>query len=220
MDHSARFAQNDERELLAGCRALGIDTGAQQRRQWLDYLQLLVKWNRVHNLTAVRDPRQMLSRHLLDSLSIVPFIHGQSWLDVGSGGGLPGLPLAILFPERHFTLLDSNAKKSGFLVQAQVQLGLNNLSVVNERVENYRTQTPFDGILSRAFASLHDFVELTRHLGGPDCRWLAMKGPRADQELPALPEDFQLLQDQLLRVPGCQGQRRLLILGRTTLEVD
>lgn len=197
-----------EQPLLAGCEALGIASTQQQRQQWLGYLALLAKWNRVHNLTAIRDPNQMLYRHLLDSLSVAPFIEGQRWLDVGSGGGLPGLPLAILYGQRQFTLLDSNAKKTGFLVQVKAQLGLDNLSVVNCRVESYQSGEPFDGIISRAFASLGEFADLTCHLGNGQSRWLAMKGNRAELEVAALPEDFQLVQDQPLPVPGCPNEGR------------
>ena len=204
-------------ELLQGAAQLGVTLDQRQQQQLLAYLALLVKWNQAYNLTAVRDPDQMVSRHLLDSLSVVPFVAsaGDTWLDVGSGGGMPGVPLAILFPERHFTLLDSNGKKTRFLTQVKIELQLANLDVVHSRVEAFRPAQPFSGICSRAFSALADFANWTRHLGDGHTRWLAMKGVQPDDELQALPVDFRLESCQLLKVPGCQGQRHLLILRRT-----
>ena len=204
-------------ELLQGAAQLGVTLDQRQQQQLLAYLALLVKWNKAYNLTAVRDPDEMVSRHLLDSLSVVPFVAsaGDTWLDVGSGGGMPGVPLAILFPERHFTLLDSNGKKTRFLTQVKIELQLANLDVFHSRVEAFRPAQPFSGICSRAFSALADFANWTRHLGDGQTRWLAMKGVQPDDELQALPVDFRLESCQLLKVPGCQGQRHLLILRRT-----
>lgn len=205
-------------ELLRGARELGIELSERQQQQLLAYLALLIKWNKAYNLTAVRDPDEMVSRHLLDSLSVVPFVAegGTRWLDVGSGGGMPGVPLAIMFPERAFTLLDSNGKKTRFLTQVKLELSLANLEVIHSRVEQYRPDAPFDGISSRAFSALQDFAAWTRHLGGVETRWLAMKGVQPDDELQALPADFRLEACHVLKVPGCQGQRHLLILRRTS----
>ncbi|MBV2204743.1 MAG: 16S rRNA (guanine(527)-N(7))-methyltransferase RsmG [Pseudomonas sp.] len=205
-------------ELLRGARELGIELSERQQQQLLAYLALLIKWNKAYNLTAVRDPDEMVSRHLLDSLSVVPFVAegGTRWLDVGSGGGMPGVPLAIMFPERAFTLLDSNGKKTRFLTQVKLELSLANLEVIHSRVEQYRPDVPFDGISSRAFSALQDFAAWTRHLGGVETRWLAMKGVQPDDELQALPADFRLEACHVLKVPGCQGQRHLLILRRTS----
>ena len=204
-------------ELARGAAELGIELTAQQQEQLLAYLALLIKWNQAYNLTAVRNPDEMVSRHLLDSLSIVPFVAaaGDNWLDVGSGGGMPGIPLAILFPERRFTTLDSNGKKTRFQTQVKLELQLGNLEVVHSRVENFRPVQPFSGIVSRAFSSLADFATWTRHLGDQDTRWLAMKGQYPHDELVALPADFAVEADHLLQVPGCQGQRHLLILRRS-----
>lgn len=204
-------------ELRQGAAELGITLQPRQQEQLLAYLALLIKWNRAYNLTAVRNPDEMVSRHLLDSLSVAPFVAplGQRWLDVGSGGGMPGVPLAILFPERRFTLLDSNGKKARFLTQVKLELQLANLDVVHSRVEAFTPAQPFAGICSRAFSALRDFADWTRHLGDGETRWLAMKGVQPDDELQALPEDFRLESCQVLRVPGCQGQRHLLILRRT-----
>jgi 16S rRNA (guanine527-N7)-methyltransferase len=210
----ARYAE----ELEEGARKLGVDLSEVQRDQLLAYLALLSKWNKAYNLTAVRDTAEMVSRHLLDSLSVAPHVQpgGSRWLDVGSGGGMPGVPLAILFPERSFTLLDSNGKKTRFLTQVKLELKLANLEIVHSRVEQFIPSQPFTGITSRAFSSLEDFTNWTRHLGDRDSHWLAMKGVHPDDELQALPADFQLEGCLVLKVPGCQGQRHLLILRRTS----
>lgn len=205
-------------DLARGIQALGlsIDTAAQQRL--LDYLALLAKWNKAYNLTAVRNVDEMVSRHLLDSLSIVPLFEaagGERWLDVGSGGGMPGIPLAILFPGKSLTLLDSNGKKTRFLTQVKLELKLDNLQVIHSRVEAFQPEQPFNGIVSRAFSSLEDFTNWTRHLGDVHTNWLAMKGVHPSDELAALPEDFRVEAEHALAVPGCQGQRHLLILRRT-----
>jgi len=205
-------------ELVRGAQALGVELSEGQQQQLLAYLALLIKWNKAYNLTAVRDPDEMVSRHLLDSLSVVSFVaeSGQTWLDVGSGGGMPGVPLAIMFPDRSFTLLDSNGKKTRFLTQVKLELKLANLEVVHSRVEQFQPAEAFDGITSRAFSSLEDFASWTRHLGNTQTRWLAMKGVQPDDELQRLPADFRLDACHVLKVPGCQGQRHRLILRRTS----
>ena len=203
-------------ELIEGAQQLGVILTEQQQQQLLQYLGLLIKWNKAYNLTAVRNPDEMVSRHLLDSLSVVQYVeqYGNDWLDVGSGGGMPGVPLAIIFPERKFTLLDSNGKKTRFLTQVKLELKLDNLEVIHNRVEAFTPERVFSGIISRAFSSLEDFTNWTRHLGDANSYWLAMKGVHPDDELQALPEDFRLDSCQVLKVPGCQGQRHLLILQR------
>lgn len=204
-------------ELAQGALELGVEISPKQQEQLLAYLALLIKWNKAYNLTAVRDPDEMVSRHLLDSLSVVPYVldAGDNWLDVGSGGGMPGIPLAILFPERRFTLLDSNGKKTRFLIQVKLELKLANLEVIHSRVEAFKPPQPFSGVVSRAFSSLEDFANWTRHLGDGQSQWLAMKGVHPDDELQALPADFCLAASHVLKVPGCQGQRHLLILRRS-----
>lgn len=204
-------------ELAQGALELGVEVSPKQQQQLLAYLALLIKWNKAYNLTAVRDPDEMVSRHLLDSLSVQPFVldAGDNWLDVGSGGGMPGIPLAILFPERRFTLLDSNGKKTRFLTQVKLELKLANLEVIHSRVESFKPEQAFSGIVSRAFSSLEDFANWTRHLGDGRSQWLAMKGVHPDDELQALPADFRLAATHVLKVPGCQGQRHLLILRRS-----
>ncbi|MDO7901044.1 16S rRNA (guanine(527)-N(7))-methyltransferase RsmG [Pseudomonas sp. K1(2024)] len=203
-------------ELSTGARQLGVELNQQQHAQLLAYLALLIKWNKAYNLTAVRDPDEMVSRHVLDSLSVMPFIHSdtQRWLDVGSGGGMPGIPLAILHPQKHITVLDSNGKKTRFLTQVKMELKLDNLNVIHSRVEEVKPEQPFCGIISRAFSSMENFTNWTRHLGDAKTQWLAMKGLHPADELVALPADFTVESEQALTVPGCQGQRHLLILRR------
>ncbi|MEE5121439.1 MULTISPECIES: 16S rRNA (guanine(527)-N(7))-methyltransferase RsmG [Pseudomonas] len=206
-------------ELSTGARALGIELTPVQHEQLLAYLALLIKWNKAYNLTAVRNPDEMVSRHLLDSLSVIPFIdsdaENERWLDVGSGGGMPGIPMAIMFPQMNVSLLDSNGKKTRFQTQVKLELKLDNLEVIHSRAETYQPDVPFNGIISRAFSSLEDFAGWTRHMGDTQTRWLAMKGLHPVDELVALPTDFHLDSAQALTVPGCQGQRHLLILRRT-----
>jgi 16S rRNA (guanine527-N7)-methyltransferase len=202
-------------ELTQGARELGVDLTEGQHERLLAYLALLIKWNKAYNLTAVRDPDEMVSRHLLDSLSVMAFIEGPRWLDVGSGGGMPGIPMAILFPQTGVTVLDSNGKKTRFLTQVKLELKLDNLEVIHSRAEAFQPEQPFTGIISRAFSSLEDFTQWTRHMGDEQTRWLAMKGLHPADELVALPPDFRLDSTQALAVPGCQGQRHLLILRRT-----
>jgi 16S rRNA (guanine527-N7)-methyltransferase len=202
-------------ELSTGAGTLGVVLTRAQEDQLLGYLALLIKWNKAYNLTAVRDPDEMVSRHLLDSLSIAAYLgEGQRWIDVGSGGGMPGIPLAILYPEKSIATLDSVGKKTRFQTQVKLELGLKNLEVIHSRVEAHQPDAPYDGIVSRAFSSLEDFTNWTRHLGNSNTRWLAMKGLHPADELVALPADFEIDSAHALAVPGCQGQRHLLILRR------
>jgi 16S rRNA (guanine527-N7)-methyltransferase len=201
-----------EQQLAAGIGALGLTLPAGAEAKLLAYLALLDKWNRVYNLTAVRDAERMVSHHLLDSLAAVPFFQGESVLDVGSGGGLPGVPLAIARPELQVTLIDSIAKKTAFLLQAKAELGLKNLRVVTGRVENFRPQAGFDVITSRAFSDLKEFVTLTRHLLKPGGRWLAMKGLYPHEEIAGLPAGVKVSADHALVVPGLEANRHLIIL--------
>lgn len=202
-------------QLTRGAKEMGIALSDSQAKQLLDYMALLNKWNKAYNLTAVRNPDEMVSRHLLDSLSILPLVGTGRWLDVGSGGGMPGVILAIMLPANPFTLLDSNGKKTRFLTQVKLELGLENMQVVNSRVEAFSPDLPFDGIVSRAFSSLADFTNLTRHLSTADTRWLAMKGLYPEEELQALPDDFEVQRSIELMVPGCVASRHLLILQRS-----
>ena len=214
---SSMVTPQHAQELSTGARQLGVELSEAQHAQLLAYLALLIKWNKAYNLTAVRNPDEMVSRHLLDSLSVMPFIHSETerWLDVGSGGGMPGIPLAILHPHKQVTVLDSNGKKTRFLTQVKLELKLDNLQVIHSRVEAFQPEQPFSGIVSRAFSSMENFTNWTRHLGDAQTQWLAMKGLHPADELVALPADFKVDSEQALTVPGCQGQRHLLILRRT-----
>ncbi|MBU2005224.1 MAG: 16S rRNA (guanine(527)-N(7))-methyltransferase RsmG, partial [Gammaproteobacteria bacterium] len=159
----------------------------EQEQKLQRYLQLLQRWNKVYNLTAVRDPAQMQVLHIDDSLSVAPYIRGETCLDVGSGAGLPGIPLAIIQPERHFTLLDTNGKKTRFMQQAVLELGLQNVDVIQTRVESWQAASCFDAIISRAFASLYDFVTFTGKHVCENGILYAMKGRYPDSELAELP---------------------------------
>ncbi|MEA3113985.1 MAG: rRNA (guanine527-N7)-methyltransferase [Caballeronia sp.] len=204
--------------LNEGIEQLGIAVTDAQRQKLLDYVALLGKWNAVYNLTAIRDPRQMLIQHILDSLAIIPFLTRrtgpQSALDVGSGGGLPGIVMAIVLPEWQVTLNDIVHKKTAFQSQAKLQLGLANLSVVTGRVENLHpgVEVPglFDVIVSRAFAELSDFVTLARHLVAGNGRIWAMKGIRPDAEIARLPADAKVCCIERLRVPMLDAERHLI----------
>ncbi|TGD72789.1 16S rRNA (guanine(527)-N(7))-methyltransferase RsmG [Mangrovimicrobium sediminis] len=197
-------------ELARGCETLGVGTSGREQEQLLTYLELLAKWNGAYNLTAVREPLDMVRLHLLDSLAIAPFVHGQRLIDVGTGGGLPGVPLAILFPEREIHLLDSNGKKTRFLFQVKTALGLDNMAVHQARVEQFRDGGQFDAVLSRAFASLRDMVIGCRHLPGPEGVFLAMKGAYPQAELDALGELCDIRAVHPLSVPGLDAQRHLV----------
>jgi 16S rRNA (guanine527-N7)-methyltransferase len=199
-------------QLAAGTAALGLTLPEGAEAKLLAYLALLDKWNRVYNLTAVRDAERMVSHHVLDSLAAVPFFQGETVLDVGSGGGLPGIPLAIARPELQVTLIDSIAKKTAFLLQTKAELGLGNLNVVTSRVEDYRPESRFDVITSRAFSDLKEFVTLTRHLLKPGGHWLAMKGLYPHEETAVLPADVKVSADHALIVPGLEATRHLIIL--------
>ncbi len=198
-------------QLRDGLAEMGISATPNQQRLLLDYLALLEKWNKAFNLTAVRDPRKMVSRQLLDSLSILHLLQGERILDVGSGAGLPGIPLSILAPGRSFMLLDTNSKKTRFLRQAKLELGLDNVEIEQARVEGYHPSRPFDVITSRAFASLPDMLALTRHLLAPGGCWLAMKGTIPQAELEALGKAYRV-EIQALEVPGESGQRHVILI--------
>ncbi len=204
-------------QLAAGIAAIGLALPEGAEAKLLAYLALLDKWNRVYNLTAVRDAERMVSHHVLDSLAAVPFFQGGCpdlirVLDVGSGGGLPGIPLAIARPELHVTLIDSIAKKTAFLLQAKAELGLANLNVVTSRVEDFRPPTEFDLITSRAFSDLKEFVTLTRHLLKPSGHWLAMKGLMPHEEIASLPDWVKVSANHALAVPGLEASRHLIVL--------
>lgn len=204
-----------QEQLSSGLVALGIDLSAEVQTRLLAYATFLEKWNRTYSLTALRDPKRAVSHHLLDSLAILPFVTALNLLDVGSGGGQPGIPLAIARPDLEVTLLDSNGKKVAFLKQAVIELGLKNVQVISARVEDYRPEAFFAAITSRAFAELADFVELTKHLLAPSGAWLAMKGQRPDAEIAKLPagaSGVSVSEVHRLNVPGVDGERHLVVI--------
>lgn len=178
------------------------------------FVRLLAKWNAAYNLTAVRDPEEMVTRHLLDSLVLLPYLHGSRVLDIGTGPGLPGIPLAVARPDCAFTLLDANAKKTRFVTQAVGELGLKNVDVVQARVENYRPEQKFDTLVARAFSSIADMLTSAQHLCAPGGRFLAMKGVYPDEELAAIPADFAVSEVATLQVPGLDAARHLAIITK------
>jgi len=196
--------------LADGLAELGIALPDAVQRQLLAFRDLLLKWNKTYNLTALRDPDQAISHHLLDSLAILPHVGSGPLLDVGSGGGLPGIPLAIARPELAVAMVDTVQKKASFLQQASIELGLKNVTVHHARVEEMQGQ--YAQISSRAFAKLDLFVSLTRHLPAPDGRWLAMKGVRPDAEIATLPAGIVVDAIIPLTVPGLDAERHLIIL--------
>ena len=201
---------NNKEILKHGIEQLNIALNVSTQDKLMDFLDLLEKWNTVYNLTAIRDTRQMVSNHLLDTIAVLPYLWSGRWLDVGCGAGLPGLVLAILRPEWEFTLLDSNSKKTSFVQQAIIELDLKNSNVICARVENWQTNVKFDGIISRAFTELGKFITLTRHLVSEHGGWAAMKGI-PEKELQRIPSDCEIQKVISLQIPGLQVARSLVI---------
>ncbi len=207
------MSQSDLFEILSkGLRQLNLAQPLDDKQQstLLEYVELLNKWNKSYNLTAVRKPEQMITRHLLDSLSICPYLRGKHILDVGTGAGLPGIPLAISFPQRQFTLLDSNNKKTRFVTQAVSELELSNVDVVQSRVENFQSAELFDTIITRAYSAIGDMVEQTSHLLAGDGVFLAMKGTNPLAETDELPSNYAIKENYVIKVPGLEEKRHLL----------
>ncbi|MBS0193743.1 MAG: 16S rRNA (guanine(527)-N(7))-methyltransferase RsmG [Proteobacteria bacterium] len=198
--------------LAAGLAALRLPVEPLAERLFA-YLALLTRWNATYNLTAIREPAQMVRLHVLDSLAIAPFVHG-SLADIGSGAGLPGIPLALALPQLRVTSIESAGKKARFQRQAQRELGLDNLAVVAERAERFHPQAGFDCVVSRAFGSLAQFVAVAGHLLAPGGRMLAMKGADAAAEVAGLPAGWKLAATHALQVPGLDAQRHLLVIER------
>lgn len=197
----------------AAAAALHVEIADEQAATLERYLDLLEKWNRVYNLTAIRERSRMVTHHLLDSLSILPHLRGPSVLDVGSGAGLPGIPIAIAQPALRVTLLEANQKKSAFLTQAVGELRLANVTVVTERVESWRTAARFDTIVSRAFADLGEFVAAAGRLLAPHGVIAAMKGVHPYEEIERLPQGFRVLEVVRLAIPGLDAERHLVLVG-------
>ena len=205
-----------QEQLENGLREMRLALPAAVHEKLLAYVALLYKWNKTYSLTALKEQDKAVSHHLLDSLSILPFIPAGRLLDVGSGGGTPGIPLAIARPDVAVTLLDSNTKKTAFLQQAAIELGLRNISVHAGRVEQYHPQVGFEAVTSRAFAELADFVALSAHLLVENGAWLAMKGVYPQAEIERLPSVIAVEVVHRLKVPELEAERHLVVLRRTT----
>lgn len=202
--------------LKTGLKKLNIELDDGKIELLLAYHALLVKWNKAYNLTAVRDPEEMIRRHLLDSLSIIPHVDGQRILDVGTGPGLPGIPLAICFPEKELVLLDSNGKKTRFLTQAKIELKLTNMTPVQSRIESFETDG-FDSITSRAFATLKDMVDGSIHLLKPEGNFYAMKGLYPTDEIGELDSRTAVVDCFPLHVPGEEAERHLVKIKKSAV---
>jgi 16S rRNA (guanine527-N7)-methyltransferase len=202
-----------EAQIAEGLSAMGIRLPNSAAEKFAQHLRLIAKWNRVHNLTAVRETEQMVVLHLLDSLSVLPHMEGvAAILDVGSGPGLPGIPVAIAMPQAAVTLLDSSHKKGAFLEQAKAELGLRNVEVVCDRVENWKPGRRFDAVVSRAFSDLADFVVQAQHLVAPGGRLIAMKGVYPFDEIARVPASHRVSQVLELQVPHLDAKRHLVFV--------
>jgi 16S rRNA (guanine527-N7)-methyltransferase len=208
--------QQDLHSILAsGLEALSLNLTDKQQQQLVEFVLLIDKWNKAYNLTSVRCPKQMMVKHILDSLAIVPHLTGENIIDVGTGPGLPGMPLAIAFPDKTFTLLDSLGKRVRFMTQCVHTLKLTNVTPVNSRVENHVGDKPYDIVLSRAFASLKDMLHWCEHLVDSDGQFLALKGQFPQNEIDEVSDHFQIMNTENITVPNLDGERHLVWLRKT-----
>ena len=196
--------------LQDGLQALGVSLTEPQQLTLINFIALLIKWNKVYNLTAVRDPLKILDRHILDSLSVLPYLQGTRLIDIGAGAGIPGIPLAVAQYEKQFVLLDSNRKKTRFMQQAKTELSLENVDVVHARVENYQPDQLFDTVISRAFASLKKMAEWSSHLVNESGVLFAMKGSYPEQEISELANSFEIKAVHKIEYPGLDADRYLV----------
>ncbi|MGB1382520.1 MAG: 16S rRNA (guanine(527)-N(7))-methyltransferase RsmG [Porticoccaceae bacterium] len=207
---------HNQQALELGIKTLGLSCTSQQVEQLLAYLEMLQRWNKAYNLTAIREPIQMVRLHLLDSLAINPYVQGvKHIIDVGTGPGLPGIPLAILNPDINFTLLDSNGKKTRFLFQAINDLSLANTKEINHRVEKYEPEQLFDIVLSRAFSSISDMLTQCDHLVSDSGCFLAMKGKKPNSELSQITKDYKVVNLSQINVPQVDSERHLIKITKT-----
>ena len=207
------FMNSNKRLLLEGLAQMNLSFSSTQAESLWQHLVWLKKWNGHYNLTAITDERLMISHHILDSLSVLPYLRGESFLDMGTGAGFPGLPLAIMSPEKRVCLLDGNGKRTRFLVQLCHHLGLKNVTIVHSRAERYRSSTLFDAIISRAVADIDQMLENSQHLLAKTGRYYWMKGQYPEQELCRFDRPFEAVE---LEVPGLDAQRHLIIVDKET----
>lgn len=197
-------------QLEAYLAEINLPATAEQKKQLLDFVGMLNKWNKAYNLTSVRDPEIMLVRHIMDSLVVSKHLQGERFIDVGTGPGLPGIPLAIMNPSKTFVLLDSLGKRIRFQKQVAFELGIHNISSIESRVEAYQPEQKFDGVLSRAFASIHDMLTWCHHLPAEHGQFYALKGQLSDEEMQQIPAGFAITETIELKVPKLDEQRHLL----------
>ena len=197
-------------QLEAYLAAINLPATAEQKKQLIDFVGMLNKWNKAYNLTSVRDPEAMLIRHIMDSLVVSKHLQGERFIDVGTGPGLPGIPLAIMNPNKTFVLLDSLGKRIRFQKQVAFELGIHNISSVESRVEAYQPEQKFDGVLSRAFASIQDMLTWCHHLPTENGQYYALKGQLNDEEMQQIPAGFVVKDIIELKVPKLDEQRHLL----------
>lgn len=211
------LATKQRRQLTDGLRDLTIELSAEQCDKILHYLHLLIIWNQAYNLTAVRNSLEHVSRHILDSLSVIPHVSGSIFLDVGTGAGLPGVPLSIALPEKQWYLLDSNGKRTRFLTQCVIELKLKNVTVVHSRIENWLPPVTIDGIISRAFSSLGSMVQVCDRIAGPGTVIFAMKAHVEEEEQTSLPEGYMIDGTHSLKIPGSEARRQLVVIKRSEI---
>jgi len=201
-------------ELQRGISLLSLNYNEEMLSSLLAYINLLKKWNSAYNLLGGNESASLVSRHILDSLCVGPYLEGNLILDIGAGAGLPGIPLAILNPGKNFVLIDSNGKKTRFMFQAKIQLGLDNISIENCRVEHYQSIQQIDMVMCRAFSTLADALTMLQPIFSDKCKLLAMKGRYPEDEIARLPDGFELSKTIKLDVPGCESQRHLIEIMR------
>lgn len=211
-------AQMLNQQLSLACEQLCLPVTPEQTDKLIAFLQLLFKWNKAYNLTSVRDPEQMLTVHIVDSIAVSPFLTEKNYIDVGTGPGLPGIPLAIMHPEKSFTLLDSLGKRIRFIKQVAYELAITNIEPVQSRVEDFQPKAAYDGVLSRAFASVGDMLHWCDHLTDDKGAFLALKGQYPDAELSALASGYKVASTNKINVPGLDAERHLIQLIKTHTE--